>query len=89
MANAPVSARSSGNPSDRLTGRELEVLELVVGGATNVELGERLGLSVHAVKWHLASVYRKLGVSNRTEAAATFLTAGLAQRGPVPSEELA
>ena len=45
----------------------------------------KLGLSVHAVKFHLASVYRKLGVANRTEAAVVFVnaTAGheLAARG--------
>jgi DNA-binding CsgD family transcriptional regulator len=60
-----------------LTPRELEVLRLVSGGSTNVEIGARLGLSVHAVKFHLASVYRKLGVANRTEAAVALLTAGV------------
>ena len=60
---------------DRLSDRELEVLRLASRGSTNVEIGERLGVSVHAVKFHLASVYRKLHVANRTEAAAAFLTA--------------
>lgn len=60
---------------DRLSERELEVLGLASKGSTNVEIGERLGVSVHAVKFHLASVYRKLGVANRTEAAAAYLTA--------------
>jgi DNA-binding CsgD family transcriptional regulator len=61
-----------------LTPRELEVLWLVSSGSTNGEIGARLGLSVHAVKFHLASVYRKLGVANRTEAAVALLTAGIA-----------
>ncbi len=60
---------------ESLTRREREVLELAAHGQTNNKIGEQLGLSVHAVKFHLASVYRKLGVTNRTEAAATFLTA--------------
>ena len=42
-------------------------------GLTNVEVGARLDLSIHGVKFHLASIYRKLGVANRTEASATYL----------------
>jgi DNA-binding NarL/FixJ family response regulator len=52
------------------------VLELASGGSTNREIGERLELSIHAVKFHLASVYRKLKVANRTEAAVVLLTGG-------------
>jgi DNA-binding CsgD family transcriptional regulator len=56
-----------------LSRRELEVLEMTSRGLTNIEVGERLNLSVHGVKFHLASIYRKLGVSNRTEAAIVYL----------------
>lgn len=42
-------------------------------GLTNVEIAERLAVTVHAVKFHLASIYRKLGVGNRTEAAFLYL----------------
>ena len=42
------------------------MLRLAAAGSTNSAIGEHLGLSVHAVKFHLASVYRKLGVANRT-----------------------
>jgi DNA-binding CsgD family transcriptional regulator len=42
-------------------------------GLTNKEVGAQLKVSVHAVKFHLASIYRKLGVSNRTEAAVVHL----------------
>ncbi len=59
----------------QLTPRELEVLGMVAAGLTNGEIATRLGLSVHAVKFHLASIYRKLGVGNRTEAAVQFLSA--------------
>jgi DNA-binding NarL/FixJ family response regulator len=58
-----------------LSGRELEVLRLASNGSTNIEIGERLSLSVHAIKFHLASIYRKLGVANRTEAAVVFVAA--------------
>jgi DNA-binding CsgD family transcriptional regulator len=59
-----------------LTPRELEVLELASLGLTNVSLAERLGVTVSAVKFHLASIYRKLSVSNRTEAVALYLRSG-------------
>ena len=42
-------------------------------GETNAAIAARLGVSVHAVKFHLASIYKKLGVANRTEAAVWLL----------------
>ncbi len=42
-------------------------------GLTNIQIAGRMNVTVHAVKFHLSSVYRKLGVSNRTEAAVLFL----------------
>jgi DNA-binding CsgD family transcriptional regulator len=42
---------------------------MVARGLTNAQIAEILGVTVHAVKFHLAAVYRKLGVTNRTEAA--------------------
>jgi len=42
-------------------------------GFTNTQMAGRLGVTVHAVKFHLASIYRKLGVANRTEAAVAYL----------------
>jgi DNA-binding CsgD family transcriptional regulator len=56
-----------------LTPRELEVLQMIAGGVTNAEAARRLQLSVHAVKFHLAAIYRRLGVTNRTEAAVAYL----------------
>ena len=51
-----------------LSERERAVLELMASGATNPEIGEALHLSRHTVKEHSSSLYRKLGVRNRTEA---------------------
>jgi len=56
-----------------LTPREIEVLQMIAGGMTNAEAARRLQLSVHAIKFHLAAIYRRLGVTNRTEAAVTYL----------------
>ncbi|MFN8377870.1 MAG: LuxR C-terminal-related transcriptional regulator [Anaerolineae bacterium] len=53
---------------DALTERELQVLRMVAAGLSNQEIAERLVLSTGTVKQHLHRVYRKLGVSSRTEA---------------------
>lgn len=58
--------------SSTLSPRESEVLTMVAAGLTNIQVARRLGVTVHAVKFHLASIYRKLGVSNRTEAAVLY-----------------
>ena len=65
-----------------LTPREAEVLELVAHGLSNGQLAERLGVTVHAIKFHLASIYRKLGVANRTEAAGLYFQ----HLAPLPEE---
>jgi len=59
-----------------LTPRELEVLQMVASGMTNAEAARHLELSVHAIKFHLAEIYRRLGVSNRTEAAVAYFRHG-------------
>ena len=46
-------------------------------GLTNSEIARRLHVTVHAVKFHLAGVYRKLGVANRTEAAVLYLRSAM------------
>ena len=58
-----------------LSPRELEVLRMTSFGLTNAEIAERLQVTVHAVKFHLARIYRRLGVANRTEAAVMYLRA--------------
>jgi DNA-binding CsgD family transcriptional regulator len=58
-----------------LSPREQQVLALVSRGLTNADAGLELGIGQHAVKFHLASIYRKLGVGNRTEAATVYVRA--------------
>jgi len=57
----------------KLSARETDVLELVASGLTNMQVADRLGIGVHGVKFHLASIYRKLEVGNRTQAAGVYL----------------
>jgi dTDP-4-amino-4,6-dideoxygalactose transaminase/DNA-binding CsgD family transcriptional regulator len=64
--------RATKDTSTSLSAREFEVLDMAARGMTNPEIAARLGLTVHAIKFHLASIYRKLGVGNRTEAAVAY-----------------
>lgn len=53
---------------DELTPREAEILGLLVEGHSNAQLARMLWVTEQTVKFHLSNIYRKLGVSNRTEA---------------------
>lgn len=46
--------------SIRLTAREIELLELLARGCTYIQIGDRLGVSVHTVESHVKNIYRKL-----------------------------
>lgn len=48
-------------------------MEMASLGLSNAEIAERLAVTTHAIKLHLSSVYRKLGVANRTQAAVRYL----------------
>ncbi|MHA2790046.1 LuxR C-terminal-related transcriptional regulator [Corynebacterium sp. S7] len=64
-------------PRSSLTPRELEVLQLVAGGASNREIGQELMLSEATVKSHLVHIYDKLGVRSRTSAVAAAREQGV------------
>lgn len=53
-----------------LTPREMEVLSAITEGDTNKAIARRLNISLHTVKFHVESVFRKLGARTRTEAVA-------------------
>lgn len=60
-----------------LTQRELEILELIVGGYGNKEIGIKLHISLGTVKTHVCNILAKLSASDRTTAAVRALRAGL------------
>ncbi len=60
-----------------LTARELEVLELMVAGHTNVAIADRLFISVGTVKTHVRNILNKLCADDRTEASVRALRSGL------------
>lgn len=61
----------------QLTPREHDVLELLVDGASNKEIGRRLDISTSTVKFHVRSIADKLGADGRTEAVAHALRRGI------------
>ena len=66
-------ARSRGAAGDSLTAREIDVLQLAARGLSNSEIAQQLFVSATTVKAHLAHIYRKLGVGDRTSAVTTAL----------------
>jgi DNA-binding NarL/FixJ family response regulator len=59
-----------------LTPRELDVLEGIIDGLTNKMIARQLDISLHTVKFHVESVFRKLGARTRAEAVAKALDSG-------------
>jgi two-component system, NarL family, response regulator YdfI len=60
-----------------LTSRESEVLQLLAQGLANKQIAVSLGISEHTVKFHVSSIYSKLGASSRTEAVSIGARRGL------------
>jgi two-component system, NarL family, nitrate/nitrite response regulator NarL len=63
--------------AEALSGREIEVLQLVAEGLPNKSIAERLGISEHTVKFHLNSILGKMGAQSRTQAVTQAMRLGL------------
>jgi len=70
-----------------LTPREIELLQLVVSGATNGLLARQLFVTEQTVKFHLSNIYRKLGVANRTQATRFAYAHGLVAPAPADGSQ--
>lgn len=68
---------SSHNPNSDLTPREMEVLELLIKGLSNREIGEVLGCTENTAKFHVKNILGKLEVNDRTEAATAAFHRGI------------
>jgi DNA-binding NarL/FixJ family response regulator len=73
-ARAKVEARLKRDP---LTPRELQILQLIVDGLINKEIGGRLGITEGTVKLHVAKVLAKIGAQDRTRAAILAVERGI------------
>jgi len=78
-ARTILTVRSESGPREALSEREREVLTLLAQGMANKEIARQLGISEKTVKAHLTSVFRQLGVTDRTQAALWARQHGLAE----------
>lgn len=69
-------AKAQPDPLLSLTPREIELLNLVQEGHSNLAIAQRLSISDNTVKYHLKNIFQKLGVQNRTEAVARAYRGG-------------
>lgn len=72
-----VTGPGSASDPDALTARETEVLRLLARGAANKEIAAALHLGESTVKTHLANIFQKLGVRDRTEAVTKAMERGI------------
>lgn len=79
LAGAPLGEDSNALDAEhaQLTPRELEVLAAIANGTSNKLIARRLGISVHTVKFHVASILTKLNAESRTEAVMRAAQLGL------------
>jgi DNA-binding NarL/FixJ family response regulator len=80
-ARALLSARGAPTPAEALSTREREVLAMVGEGLPNKLIAQRLSISEKTVKAHLTSVYRQIGVTDRTQAALWAQRHGITEGG--------
>jgi DNA-binding NarL/FixJ family response regulator len=73
----PSPRRAETGTEMTLTAREIEILRLITRGASTIRIGSELFISVKTVKNHLASIYEKLDVTDRTQAVLAALRLGL------------
>jgi DNA-binding NarL/FixJ family response regulator len=64
-------------PCSNLSAREHQVLELIVKGHNNKDIGDALGIGEATVKWHVSSILSRLNVSDRTQATVAALQRGI------------
>jgi len=64
-------------PAEALTGREMEVLQLLAEGLPNKIIANKLSITDHTVKFHVNAIMSKLGVQSRTEAVVRATKLGL------------
>jgi two-component system, NarL family, response regulator YdfI len=77
LKNGSISNDGSGDLVETLTGREVEILQLLALGLTNKQIASRLGISAHTVKFHVSTIFSKLGTTNRVETVNLGLKKGL------------
>ncbi len=78
---ARLMGRMRAPAEETLSAREIQVLTMVAGGASNKTIGHQLHISEATVKTHLLHIFEKLGVSDRTQAVTVAVQRGIVQLG--------
>ena len=78
---AQLRPSTSAAEAEGLTPRELDVLRLIAGGATNPQIATQLAYSLSTIRTDTVSIYKKLGVGGRTEAVSYAVREGLVDTG--------
>jgi len=79
---APTAPTARTGDEISLTERDVQILQLVVRGHTNREIGAQLQVDPATIRNHLSRIYLKLGVMTRTHAAVRTVELGLSRAGP-------
>ena len=77
VKSASINQDGNDDPVEALTGREVEILQLLALGLTNKQIAGRLRISAHTVKFHVSTIFSKLGTTNRVETVNQGLKKGL------------
>jgi DNA-binding NarL/FixJ family response regulator len=82
----PAMSEQTAGREAGLSDREFEILKALSRGLSNKAIAAELWITVQTVKFHLTSIYRKLGINNRTEAARWALGKGVDHESEIPHE---
>ena len=77
ITNHTTSKEANHDLVEPLTGREIEILQLLALGLTNKQIAARLRISAHTVKFHVSTIFSKMGTTNRVETVNLGLKKGL------------
>jgi DNA-binding CsgD family transcriptional regulator len=77
LRTAPKSVPEIDRCVKKLSPREVTILNWMKNGKTNWEIGKILGISERTIRFHIESVFEKLGVTSRSQAVATAIEHGL------------
>ena len=77
IMNQATSQEANDELVEPLTGREIEILQLLALGLTNKQIAARLRISAHTVKFHVSTIFSKMGTTNRVETVNQGLKKGL------------
>jgi NarL family two-component system response regulator YdfI len=78
VINSPIISKDGNNDLvEGLTVRELEIMQLLALGLTNKQIAGKLRISAHTVKFHVSTIFSKLGTTNRVETVNLGLKKGL------------